>query len=345
MKKNKLGRLLNVGVVGATGMVGKAFLTLLEQTKFPVGELRPFASDASVGKEVSLGARKFMVSSLAADSFKGLDLVFFSSGDPISKQWAPEAVKAGAWAVDNSAAFRMDPEVSLVVPEVNADLLTGDVPRVIANPNCSTIQLVVVLQPLLKHFGIESVQVASYQAVSGAGQAAHDELLAQIDDIKSGRSVQPAAFPHVIAFNCIPQIGSFDAEGFTSEEKKVMNETKKILRDQSIKVTATTVRVPVLNAHAEAVWVRLNQVVSKSEFLQTLKKSAGIVIQDEPEKSIYPLQNQVSGKLPVFVGRIRQDPQDPRTWLLWIVSDNLLKGAALNGLQIAHQIFDITEAS
>jgi aspartate-semialdehyde dehydrogenase len=341
MRKNKLNRNLNIGVVGATGMVGKAFMHILEQKQFPLGELRPFASDNSVGKEVSVGSRKFKVQTLAKNCFDKLDLVFFSSGDPISKEWAPVAVQAGAWAVDNSAAFRMDANTHLVVPEVNGDLLNGDKPQIIANPNCSTIQLVVALNPLMKSFGISDVKVSSYQAVSGAGQAAHDELLKQVDDIRNSKSPSASQLPHVIAFNCIPQIGSFDDQGFTSEEKKVMNETKKILRNQQIKVSATTVRVPVLNAHAEAVWVQLQKDISKADFLDCLKSAPGLVIEDDPKNSVYPLQNKISGKDPVYVGRIRKDPNDSKTWLMWIVSDNLLKGAALNGLQIANQIFDI----
>jgi aspartate-semialdehyde dehydrogenase len=266
-----------------------------------------------------------------------LDLVFFSSGDDISKEWAPQAVKAGAWAVDNSNAFRMDGDVKLIVPEVNGDLLNKKNPEIIANPNCTTIQLVVALKPLMDQFGISDVKIASYQAVSGAGQAGHDELLAQIEDQDS----PPKTFAHPIRFNCIPQIGSFSENGFCTEETKVMNETRKILRHPKLGVSVFTVRVPVLNAHAEAVWVKLEKEATHAEVLSTLKRGQGLVIQDEPQKSVYPLQIQASGKDPVFVGRIHRDLNDPKTWLMWVVADNIRKGAALNGLQIAERIFDI----
>lgn len=333
---------LKVGVVGATGMVGKSFMDTLEQREFPVAELRPFASDASLGKTIRLQGKDYPVQVLKPGCFDGLDLVFFSSGDDISKEWAPKAVAAGAWAVDNSAAFRMSPENHLVVPEVNGDLLDQKgKPQIIANPNCSTIQLVVALKPLHEKFKVKDVRVASYQAVSGAGQAAHDELIAQTKSYTADTTPKSENFPHQIAYNCIPQIGSFNDDGFSSEEMKIMKETKKILRAPEIKVSAFTVRVPVLNAHAECVWVTLDKEVSKAEFVKALSSEEGLVVQDEPQKSIYPLQSQVSGKDPVYVGRIHRDLEDPKTWLMWIVSDNIRKGAALNGMQIAERIFDI----
>lgn len=334
---------LKVGVVGATGMVGKSFMETLEQRKFPVAELRPFASDASLGKKITLQGHDYALQILKPGCFDGLDLVFFSSGDDISKEWAPLAAKAGAFAVDNSAAFRMDPDTLLVVPEVNGDLLDGikNKPQVIANPNCSTIQLVVALKPLQQKFGLTEVRVSSYQAVSGAGQAAHDELLSQTEAVLKKQKPQSQNFPHTIAFNAIPQIGSFNDLGYTSEEMKIMNETRKILREPKIKVSAFTVRVPVLNAHAETAWVTLKTQTTREEIVETLKNGEGLIIQDEVSKSIYPLQSQVSGQDPVYVGRIHQDLNDPHTWLMWIVSDNIRKGAALNGIQIAERIFDI----
>lgn len=333
---------LKIAVVGATGMVGKSFMETLEQRKFPIAELRPFASDASVGKKIRLQGVDYPVQSLIPGCFDGLDLVFFSSGDDISKKWAPLAVQAGAWAIDNSGTFRMDPEVALIVPEVNGDLLSSmKTPQIIANPNCSTIQLVVALNPLYKAYGISDIKVSSYQAVSGAGQAAHDELLQQTENYRATPTPIPGVFPHPIAFNCIPQIGSFGDDGFSSEEVKVMNETKKIMRNLELRVSAFTVRVPVLNCHAETVWVTLKKEVDRPQILETLKNGDGIVIQDEPKSSIYPLQTRVSGQDPVYVGRIHRDLSDPMTWLLWVVSDNIRKGAALNGIQIAERIFDI----
>jgi len=342
MNSTKLNRPLNLGVVGATGMVGQSFMQTLAQRNFPVGELRPFASESSLGKSVDLLGRSFPIQVLKPGCFEGLDLVFFSSGDDISAEWAPQAVRSGAWAVDNSAAFRMDEGIHLVVPEVNGDLLeSAKSPQIIANPNCSTIQLVVALDPLLKKFGIESVHVASYQAASGAGLPAHDELLEQSVNYKKTPKPQAQNFVHPLVFNCIPQIGSFNDQGFTSEEMKVMKETRKILRSPQLRVSAFTVRVPVLNAHAEAVWVRTTKTASRAEILQAWKECPGLVIQDDPKTATYPMQKDASGQDPVFVGRLHQDLDDPQTWLMWIVADNIRKGAALNGIQIADRIFDI----
>ncbi len=333
---------LKIGVVGATGMVGQSFMQTLEQRRFPVAELRPFASENSLGKSIQLQGRSFPIQVLKPGCFKGLDLVFFSSGDDISKEWAPRAVEEGAWAVDNSAAFRMDEKIHLVVPEVNGDLLHREQgPQIIANPNCSTIQLVVALEPLNQKFGIERVHVASYQAVSGAGLPAHDELLEQVTGYKSNPNPPAKNFPHPIVFNCIPQIGSFNDLGFSSEEMKVMKETRKIMRAPQLSVSAFTVRVPVLNAHAEVAWVRLKSKVDRESILNAWKEAPGLVIQDDPKSSLYPMQRTASGQDPVYVGRLHQDLDDPQTWLMWIVADNIRKGAALNGIQIAERIFDI----
>lgn len=342
MSKNKA---LRIGVVGATGMVGQSFMSILDERAFPIAELRPFASEASKGKKISLAGQDWPVQVLGPGCFEGLDLVFFSSGDDISREWAPQAVRAGAWAVDNSAAFRMDSEIALVVPEVNGHLLEKkDRPALIANPNCSTIQLVVALNPLLKKFGLKEVRVSSYQAVSGAGQAAADELLSQVEDHRNPEP-QPQIFPHPILFNAIPQIGSFNAEGFCSEEVKIMKETRKILAAPQLKVSAFTVRIPSLNAHAETAWVELEQEVSREALVAALTAAPGLVIQDEPTRSEYPTPRAVSGEDPVYVGRIHRDPENPKLWLMWIVSDNIRKGAALNGIQIAERIFDIPSPS
>lgn len=327
---------IKVGVVGATGMVGQTFMNILEKRQWPVETLRPFASEKSLGQSITLQGKSYPIQILEPGCFDGLDLVFFSSGDDISREWAPQAARAGAWAVDNSAAFRMDDSTALVVPEVNGDLLSSmKTPQVIANPNCTTIQLVVALNPLLKKFGVQSVRVASYQAVSGAGQPGYDELLNQVKN----PSAPAETFPHPIAFNCIPQIGSFNADGYCSEEIKVMKETRKILRHSSMKVSVFTVRVPVLNAHAEAVWVTLDREVSKNELLQVLEQAPGVVLQDDVTQSFYPTPAKVSGQDPVFIGRIHRDVDDPKTWLMWVVADNVRKGAALNGVQIADLIF------
>jgi aspartate-semialdehyde dehydrogenase len=337
---------LNVGVVGATGVVGEVFLQLLHERQFPVGQLKLFASDRSAGQTRKFKRQDIKVETLSHGCFKGLDLVFFSSGDDISKEWAPLAEKDGAVAVDNSAAFRMSADRLLVVPEVNGHLLQRGKPTIIANPNCSTIQLVVALAPLRKDFGLESVHVATYQAVSGAGRAGQEELGGQLKDWAKGVAHQsPQTFPHPIAMNVIPQIGSFQDNGFCTEELKIMRETKKILGDSTFRVSAFTVRVPAWNAHSEAVWVRLKKIVTREELLQSLHKQEGLIVEDNPKDSIYPLALTWSEKDPVAVGRIHQDLEDPYTWILWIVSDNLRKGAALNGIQIAERIFDISRPS
>lgn len=334
-----MGKKLKVGVVGATGMVGQTFMNILEERRFPIAELRPFASENSLGKQIDLQGKQWPVQVLKEGCFDGLDLVFFSSGDDISLEWAPKAVKAGAFAVDNSAAFRMDPNTVLVVPEVNGHLVNKDSkPQIIANPNCSTIQLVVALKPLLDKFGLEEVRVSTYQAVSGAGQGGHDELIEQTADFKNA-SQQAKTFPHPILFNCIPQIGSFNDDGFCSEEVKIMKETRKILGQKDLKVSAFTVRIPALNSHSESVWVTLNKSVNREEVLSALDGFEGIVLQDNPGKSVYPLAREVSGKDPVYVGRVHRDTENPNMWLMWVVSDNIRKGAALNGIQIAEKIF------
>lgn len=333
---------LKIGVVGATGMVGQSFMQTLQDKKFPVAELRPFASEASLGKNIELFGKKYPCQVLKDGCFDGLDLVFFSSGDSISKEWAPRAEAVGAWAVDNSAAFRMDDRYPLMVPEVNADLLaTYKKPTIIANPNCSTIQLVVALNPLYKEFGIEAVRVASYQAVSGAGQPGVDDLQGQIEAHAAKKPLPVKNFKHEILSNCIPEIGSLADNGYFTEEMKVIKETRKIMRAPEIKVSAFCVRVPVMNSHAEAVWVTLKKKIEREDLVKCLERAPGIVVQDDPSKSVYPLQAKASGQDPVYVGRIHQDLDDSKTWLMWVVSDNVRKGAALNGIQIAQKIYQV----
>lgn len=335
---------LNVGVVGATGMVGEAFMEILSRRNFPLKTLKPFASDKSAGSKVKACGQEWTVETLSPGCFKGLDLVFFSSGDDISREWGPQAVAEGAFAVDNSAAFRMSPEHLLVVPEVNGHLLPKagkDKPALIANPNCSTNQLVVALEAL-KKFDLKDVRVASYQAVSGAGKVGPEELLAQTKAYISGQpEPEPKTFAQPIAFNVVPHIGSFNDKGFCSEEMKIMTETRKIMGLPDLTVSAFTVRVPSLNSHSEAVWVTFGKTPSREEVVAALRDGKGITYVEHTSPAEYPTARTASGQEPVFVGRLHQDLYNPNTWLMWIVADNILKGAALNGLQIAEQIFDL----
>lgn len=331
---------LKVGVVGATGLVGKTFLNLIDERNFPIQELRPFASESSLGKPVTCCSKEWPAQILKSGCFEGLDVVFIAAGDDLSLEWSPQAVKAGAFVIDNSAAFRMNNQCHLVVPEINIKLVDKTKPQIIANPNCTTIQLVMALKPLQDLFGLESVQVSSYQAVSGAGAPGYDELLSQTQDYQNPNP-QLKAFPHPILFNAIPEIGSFNDQGFSSEEVKVMSETKKILSQPDLQVSAFTVRVPVLNAHSESVWVTFKKETKRDQVVQALENFPGIKVIDQPQKSQYPLARNASGQDEVFVGRIHQDPGHPRRWMMWVVADNLKKGAALNGIQIAEGIFDI----
>ena len=334
-------RMLNIGVVGATGMVGNAFIKILEQKKFPLSQLKLFASPKSKGTQLQFRNQSITVNVLKEDCFKGLDVVFFSSGNANSKQWAPIAVKEGAYAIDNSSAFRMSPQVPLIVPEVNGHILKQKTdPELIANPNCSTIQMVLVLGPLQKLFGIESVKVATYQSVSGVGKAGVDELENQTQAVLNNQKITSDVFPHQIAFNCIPQIGDFESSGFCTEEIKMINETRKILENTHLSISAFTVRVPALNSHSEALWVTLNTSVKKQDILKALESAPGVTLMDE---KCYPHAVQASNTDPVYVGRVHKELDDPKTWMFWVVSDNIRKGAALNGLQIAEQIFDIDE--
>lgn len=326
---------LKLGLVGATGVVGETFINILEEYAQPIAELRPFASENSLGLNIELANKQWPLQILKPGCFAGLDMVFFSSGDDISKEWAPEAVKAGAFAIDNSNAFRMNSETHLIVPEVNGELLNiHSKPQIIANPNCSTIQLVVVLKPLLDQFGIDDVTVSTYQAVSGAGLPGYEELLNQTRNFQQSDHV-PKAFSKQILFNCIPQIGSFSEDGFSTEESKIMRESAKILSLPDLKISAFAVRIPALNAHSEAVWVTLNKEISREEIISALGNCEGLAILDQD----FPTALEVSGEEPVFVGRIHQDRHNKKRWLMWIVSDNLKKGAALNGLQIAELLF------
>ncbi|MDZ4660078.1 MAG: aspartate-semialdehyde dehydrogenase [Pseudomonadota bacterium] len=314
----------SVGVVGATGLVGQAFLKLLNQRKFSVKKLKLFASDRSVGPNIE---------SLKENCFLGLDIVFFATSDELSREWAPQAVSSGAIAIDNSAAFRQSPDHKLIVPEINGDLLKVRNPEIIANPNCSTIQLVMCLAPLDRAFGVSEVRTSTYQSVSGAGRAAQEELKSSTKAFLEVEDFETKEFLHPIAFNTIPQIGTIDENGFSSEESKIIFETKKILARPDLKVSAFTVRVPTFNGHAEAVWVTLKKDVSQEKIVKTLTSFAGVKVHQD-----YPMVRTNTGDEFVHVGRIHKDRDFANTWLMWIVCDNLLKGAALNGIQIAEKV-------
>ncbi|MBN2311894.1 MAG: aspartate-semialdehyde dehydrogenase [Candidatus Hydrogenedentes bacterium] len=330
----------SVAVAGATGLVGSRMLQVLEELEFPVKSLKPLASERSRGKSITFRGESIPVEVLAEDSFKGVEIALFSAGGGTSKRFAPFAAKDGCVVVDNSSAWRMDPEVPLVVPEVNP----GDIAKhkgIIANPNCSTIQMVVVLKPLHDAARIKRVVVSTYQAVSGAGIKALDDLFEQTRAVLDGREPECKVFPYPIAFNCLPQIPQSDAfteNGYTSEEMKMVNETKKIMGDDSIRVTATTVRVPVHTGHSESVNVETEKKLTAGEARELLAKAPGVVVEDDPANQVYPLAIRAAGKGETFVGRIREDISHPSALDMWIVSDNLLKGAALNAVQIAERL-------
>ena len=331
----------NVAVVGATGAVGSEMIETLEQRKFPVGDLSLLASERSAGTSLSFKGRDIVVQVLNKDSFKGIDIGLFSAGGPVSLKFAPIAAASGCVVIDNTSAFRMDPDVPLVVPEVNAHAI-GDYKKkgIIANPNCSTIQMVVVLKPLHDAAKIKRVVVSTYQAVSGTGRRAINELESQVTAIYANREVAHSVYPHQIAFNCLPHIDVFLENGYTKEEVKMMNETVKIMEDPSIKVTATTVRVPVFYGHSESVNVEFERELSPDEARKILSKAPGVIVADDPKKNIYPLAIYAAGKDETFAGRIRKDESIERGLNMWIVADNIRKGAALNAVQIAEILAD-----
>jgi aspartate-semialdehyde dehydrogenase len=327
----------NVTVVGATGAVGEEMRLVLEQREFPVKKLSLFASGRSAGKEYEFKGDKVVVQELKDDSFGGIDIALFSGGDEVSKYFAPLAVQQGTIVIDNGKYFRMDPDVPLIVPEVNPDDLKWH-KGIIANPNCSTIQMVVALKPIYDEVGIERVIVATYQSVSGIGKEAIAELKAQTASIAKDEEFEIKAYPYQIAFNLLPHIGSFTENGYTTEEMKMLNETRKILGDKNIRVVATTVRVPVYRAHSEVVHIETKKKISLKRTREILSAFPGIKVIDNPEKLEYPLPLFAEGKDEVFVGRIREDISIENGLVMWIVSDNLRKGAALNAVQIAEQL-------
>ncbi|CAM3934919.1 aspartate-semialdehyde dehydrogenase [Paenibacillus alkaliterrae] len=337
-------KLFNVAVVGATGAVGEQILKLLESRNFPIQELKLLSSARSAGTKITFKGQEYTVQEAAPDSFKGVDIALFSAGGDVSKALAPHAVEHGAVCIDNTNAYRMDPNTPLVVPEVNIEKVSEH-QGIIANPNCSTIQMVAALKPLQDRYGISRIIVSTYQAVSGAGSRAIDEMLRQTQAALNGESVNPDILPvgalpvkHQIAFNAIPQIDKFQENGYTLEEMKMVRETKKIMGDESIEVTATCVRIPVVYGHSESLFVELKNNYDLEEVKQLLADAPGITLVDDPANQQYPLATDAAGKPDVFVGRLRRDLGHERGLNMWIVSDNLLKGAAWNAVQIAEHI-------
>lgn len=332
MKKSEY----NVAIVGATGAVGEQIREVLEERQFPVGELLLLASERSAGEFLEFRGRRRRVEVLGEDSFTGIDIALFSAGSSVSAKFAPAAVSAGAVVIDNTANFRMASDVPLVVPEVNAHAIGGYRARgIIANPNCSTIQMVVALKPIHDAARIKRVVVSTYQSVSGAGRQAIEELSQQVAALFNGRDVEKRKFPHQIAFNCIPHIDVFMDDGYTKEEWKMIHETRKILDEPSLPVTATTVRVPVFCGHSESINLETENKLTAVEVKALLGEAPGIIVADDPANNLYPLALDAAGTDATYVGRIREDHSVPNGINLWVVSDNLRKGAALNAVQIA----------
>ena len=331
---------LRVAVAGATGAVGREMLAILAERKFPAAEVIALASERSEGQSVPFTGVELKVGRLGHNSFEGVHLALFSAGAPRALEFAPSAVKAGAIVVDNSSAFRMNPEVPLVVPEVNAGALSAH-KGIIANPNCSTIQMVVALKPLYDRAGIRRIVVSTYQAVSGAGQSAVDDLRAQVEAVGRSETPRAAAMPHPVAFNCLPQIDVFLEGGDTKEERKMVDETRKILAAPDLPISATCVRVPVYYAHSEAVNVVTERALSPEEARDLLSAAPGVEVIDDPGSLAYPMALSASGRDPVYVGRIRRDASAENALNMWIVADNLRKGAALNAVQIAETLIEM----
>ena len=327
----------NVAIVGATGAVGEALLAILKERDFPVGELVPLASERSAGGQVAFGKREVTVLNLAGYDFNSIDLAFFSAGGAVSRVHAPRAAAAGAVVIDNTSEFRYQDDVPLVVSEVNPHAIAQYTKRgIIANPNCSTMQMLVALAPIHRAVGIERINVATYQAVSGAGRSGSEELARQTAALLNFQPVEPKKFQAQIAFNVIPQIDDFQPNGYTREEMKMVWETHKILEDASIRVNPTAVRVPVFYGHSEAVHIETRDKITADAARELLKQAPGVVVVDERKPGSYPTPvSHAAAKDEVFVGRIREDISHPRGLDLWIVSDNIRKGAALNAVQIA----------
>ena len=327
----------NVAIVGATGLVGQEFIKVLEQRNFPMTSIQLLASERSIGKRLFVAHQEIEVKETVSESFKGIDIALFSAGTEISRYFSPRAAQSGAVVIDNSSAFRMTDTVPLVVPEVNPE----DIKRhrgIIANPNCSTIQLVVALYPLHKVNPIKRIINATYQAVSGTGSAAVDELTAQAKQVLDGQTTIPHVYPHQIAFNVLPEIDVFLDNGYTKEEWKLVEETRKIMHADEIAISTTCVRVPVFTGHSMAVNIEFSQPMSPEEARRILAQAPGVKVIDDPVISLYPQPWSATGTDEVFVGRIRRDESHPNGLVMWIVADNLRKGAALNAVQIAEEM-------
>lgn len=331
---------MKVAVVGATGLVGTKMLQVLEERNFPVTELLPVASEKSVGKEISFKGKKYKVVSMTDAIAAKPAVALFSAGGSTSLEWAPKFAEAGITVIDNSSAWRMDPSKKLVVPEINADALTKD-DKVIANPNCSTIQMVVALNPLHKKYKAKRIVVSTYQSVTGTGVKAVDQLNGERKKAMKGENTDyPMAYKYPIDLNVIPQIDVFLDNGYTKEEMKMVNETKKIMRDESIRVTSTTVRIPVVGGHSESVNIEFEKDFDLNEVRNLLQSAPGVVVVDDPAAQQYPMPKDAHERDEVFVGRIRRDETQPNTLNVWIVSDNLRKGAATNAVQIAEYLLE-----
>ncbi|UCG77550.1 MAG: aspartate-semialdehyde dehydrogenase [Nitrospirota bacterium] len=330
-----------VAVVGATGAVGNEMVSILDERDFPVSELKAYASERSIGKKIDYKGSEIPVNGLTESAFNEVDIALFSAGSDSSRQWAPVAASNGCVVIDNSSAWRMDPEVPLIVPEVNYEEILKH-KGIISNPNCSTIQMVVPLKAIYDEVGIERIVVSTYQSVSGSGQKGVNELSEQVTDLLNLRDVNAGVYPHQIAFNCLPHIDEFLESGYTKEEMKMVNETKRILGDDSIGITATAVRVPVFMCHSESVNIETKSRISANEVRALLSSCAGVTVFDAPERDVYPMAIDASGRDDIYVGRIREDDSVDNGINMWIVADNLRKGAALNAVQIAEHLIDLT---
>ncbi len=330
---------MNIAVAGATGAVGGAMLQTLARRDFPIAELRLLASSRSAGKKLAFRGREYIVQEMTNESFAGIDIALFSAGASRSLEFAPAAAAAGAVVVDNSSAFRMDPEIPLVVPEVNPHAIAQYKKRgIIANPNCSTIQMMVALKPIYDQVGIKRIVVSTYQAVSGSGALAIAELESQMRDWAAGKEISHSVYPHQIAFNCLPHIDSFLKNGYTKEEMKMVNETHKIFEDDNIAVSPTAVRVPVIYGHSESINIETREKISAAEVKELIRQAPGARLVDEPENMVYPLAVDCAGEFDTMVGRIREDNSIANGINMWVVADNILKGAALNAVQIAEVV-------
>src|SRR6476620_6951619 len=329
---------MKIAVVGATGMVGEVMLQVLAERNFPVTELIPVASEKSVGKEIEFKGKKYKVVGLQTAVDMKAEIALFSAGGATSLEWAPKFAEAGITVIDNSSAWRMDPTKKLIVPEINADSLTTE-DKIIANPNCSTIQMVVALNPLHSKYKIKRLVVSTYQSVTGTGKKAVDQMMGERGKaINASTEEYPMAYKYPIDLNVIPQIDVFLDNGYTKEEMKMVNETKKIMRDDSIRVTSTTVRIPVMGGHSESVNVEFENEFDLAEVRRILQSAPGVVVVDDPATQQYPMPLCAHDRDEVFVGRLRRDETQPNTLNMWIVSDNLRKGAATNAIQIAEYL-------